>query len=170
MLLLLAWCSTRLSLWQSPRELNLEAPAVVDFQENQAHHQLTCRRRCGGVSGDLNPPFSCPLLLSPFTTVFATSISSCSEGQMKKWFSRKIAARSSADMNKTGSCKFRGTQEAVLEISSKGHLKQYFWIVNETNLPLSLLTNVCLVSSYKLPAPPQRNLFQWFPAYKLISA
>lgn len=149
--------STRLSLCQSPRELNWEAPAVVNFQENQAHHQLTGRRSCGGVSGDLNPPFSCPLLLSPLTTVFATSISSCSEGQMKKWFSIKIFAslpRSSADMNKTGSCKFRGTQEEVLERSSKGHLKPYFWTMNEKNLPLSLLTNVCLVSSYKLPASP----------------
>lgn len=46
--------------------------------------QLTCRGSCRGVSEALNPPFSCPLLLSPFTTVFATSISLCSARQTKK--------------------------------------------------------------------------------------
>lgn len=64
------------------------------------------------------------------------------------------SATSSADMNKSGSCEFRETQKTVLERTSKGHLKPYSWPMAETNLPLSLLTNVCLTSSYKLPASP----------------
>lgn len=156
MLLLLPWCSTRLFLCQSPSELNLEAPIVVNFWENHAHHQLTCRRSCGGVSGDFNPPFSCPLLLSPLTTVFATSISSCSERQAKKWFTIKIFARLQGlqrhESNwhlyipgNTGHSARRKLQRSP---------KVLFLNLNETNLPLSLLTNVCLMSSYKLPAPP----------------
>lgn len=45
--------------------------------------QLTCRGSCRDVSEAHNPPFSCPLLLSPLTTVFATSVSSCSVRQME---------------------------------------------------------------------------------------
>ena len=65
------------------------------------------------------------------------------------------SATSSADMNKTISCEFRETQKIVLQRTLKGHLKPYSWPMAETNLPLSLLTNVCLMSSYNFQHHPK---------------
>lgn len=59
------------------RQTKFGNTAVVPRETNHIT-QLTRRGSCRGGSEALNLPFSCPLLLSPLTTVFATSTSSCS--------------------------------------------------------------------------------------------
>ena len=59
-------------------------PAIANARGDQARHAADMQGSCRGGCEAPHPPFSCPMLLSPLTTVFATSVSSCSVRQTKQ--------------------------------------------------------------------------------------